>query len=150
MKLTEEMIDVIKGTHKFSKDPWTSKFGIAYIGYCHKYQSHEDNRTTRMKADKLLRKDLKRSETYINKLLGSIDIPQNHFDVMCSLAYDIGNSAFKNSRFFIMYKKGLLDEAGSRIIDWSIIRDQLSLAMQYRRDIDYQIYTESNYTINRK
>jgi GH24 family phage-related lysozyme (muramidase) len=64
---------------------------------------------------------------------------------MCSIAYDIGNTAFKNSYFIKYYKKGLIEEACSRIMVWSYIKDQLSLAMEYRRDIDYTIFTESDY-----
>lgn len=148
MNVSEEMIDVIKNTHKFTKEPWTSKFGITYTGYCHKVIC-EVPRQSRRKADVLLRSDLKKIETYINKLLKGQQIPQNHFDTMCSLAYDIGNTAFKNSMFFKCYAKGLIEEAGSRIIVWSYIKDSLSLAMQYRRLIDVKIYTQDDYDIKR-
>lgn len=148
MKLSEEMFEVIKRTHKFTKEPWTSKFGITYTGYCHKV-IREIPRLSRRKAEALLKKDIRRIENYVNKLLDNTPIPQNHFDVMCSLAYDISNKSLKNSLFFKYYKKGLLEEAGSRIIVWSYIKDQLSLAMQYRREIDYYIFTESDYNIKR-
>ena len=149
MRLSEEMFEVIKSTHKFTKEPWMSKFGITYIGYCHTVV-REQPRTTRRKAEVLLRKDIRRIENYINNLLDNQDIPQNHFDAMCSLAYDIGNPALKNSLFFKYYKKGLIVEACSRIIVWSYIKDQLSLAMQYRRNIDFNIFNESDYNIKRE
>lgn len=149
MKISEEMFEVIKLTHKFTKEPWTSRFGITYTGYCHKVVC-EMPKLSRRKAEALLRKDIKKVENYINKLLQGESIPQNHFDAMCGLAYDIGNKAFKNSMFFKYYNKGLLEDAGSRIIVWSYIKNELSLAMQYRRTIDYHIYTKADYNIKRK
>ena len=59
MRLSEEMFEVIKSTHKFTKEPWMSKFGITYIGYCHTVV-REQPRTTRRNAEVLLRKDIRR------------------------------------------------------------------------------------------
>lgn len=158
MKISEEMLEVIKNTHKFTKEPWTSKFGISYIGYCHTLTNSEIEegmilKLTRRSAHKLLMKDIKRIERFINTQLksnGTPSIPQNHFDVLCSIAYDIGNVGLKNSTFFKEYKNGLLNDPASRIMVWCYIKDQLSLAMKYRREIDLQIFTISNYNITRK
>lgn len=157
MKVSEEMLDVIKNTHKFTKEPWTSKFGISYIGYCHTLtpsdiEDSEVLKLTRRSAHKLLMKDIKRIERFINTQLksnGTPSIPQNHFDVLCSVAYDIGNVGLKNSTFFKEYKNGLLNDPASRIMVWCYIRDQLSLAMKFRREIDLQIFTKSDYNITR-
>lgn len=148
MNISEEMLNVIKSSHKYTNKPWTNRFGNSYIGYGHKINDKSPLSLNRPKADKLLEKDIKKIISNLNKYLKS-DIPQNHFDVMCSLAYDIGWTAFRNSLFFNYYLKGLHEKAFQRIMSWSYIKDELSLAMKYRRAIDYQILTTNDYDIKR-
>lgn len=150
MMASEDILYIVEHTHKYSKEVWTSKFGITYIGFgkrLTKYTLNSFPKMTKPKAKKLLKKDFKLISNRLNKLLNYKTIPQNHYDTMCSLIYDIGFTSFKNSKFFSMYQLGLYDEAASFIMTWSYIKLDLSVAMQYRRNIDKQIFTTGLYQL---
>lgn len=146
MKISEEMKEIIKNSYKFTIRPWTSVTGLSYIGYGHTIKDTENfTYFPKKKCIELFDKDMKYVNRVANMLLGSQEIPQNHFDVFCSLIYEIGYQKVKGSSFFLLYKKGLIVESSVRIMVWSKYRGTYSSAMEYRRKIDFKIFTTNNY-----
>ena len=147
MKISNEMIEVLKNTHKFTRYVWEAKTGLSYIGYGHLLKKGEKfTKLTKKECIALFDKDV----SYINKTLNTLfkeEIPQNHFDVFASIIYDIGYNMFKTSSLLTLYKKGLLAEASLRIIVWSKYKGIHSDALEYRRKIDYKIFTNNDYTL---
>ena len=146
MKISEEMIKTIKETYKYTRKRWTAVNGLSYIGYGHTIKDTEKFETlTKKQCVELFEKDIKYVNRVANLLLESKEIPQNHFDVFCSLIYEIGYQKVKGSSFYLLYKKGLIVESSVRIMVWSKYRGIHSSAMEYRRKIDFKIYTTNIY-----
>lgn len=147
MQVSEEMISIIKQTHKFTRTSWEAKTGISYIGYGHTIAKGEVfKKLPKKDCELLFVKDIKRIERQLN-LLFKIDIPQNHFDVLASVLFDIGYGLFKTSSLLTLYKKGLIEESSLRIMVWSKYKGIHTEALEYRRRIDYKIFTSNDYAI---
>ena len=108
---------------------------------------------TKKMAEELFEKDMWNCQSFVNKTIGlqghcfREDIPQNHFDVMCHIRYDIGESKLlKDSSFFLLYKKGLIAESAERIMVWKKYKGNYCSSLFNRRKLDYQIFTTNDYT----
>lgn len=146
MTVSEELKELLKNTHKFTRNVWTSKTGLSYIGYGHIVTEKENlTKLTKKQCLELFEKDMSTINRSLTKLVKK-QIPQNHFDALASVLYDIGPTLFKKSSLLLLYNKGLLDEASLRIMVWSKYKGIHSTALEYRRRIDYKIFTTNTYT----
>ena len=138
---------------------WLSEqTGLYYIGYGHiipvnKVKEFIGVKITKKRAEELFEKDMWNCQSFVNKTIGlqghcfREDIPQNHFDVMCHIRYDIGESKLlKDSSFFLLYKKGLIAESAERIMVWKKYKGNYCSSLFNRRKLDYQIFTTNDYT----
>lgn len=146
MQVSEEMKELIKQTHKFTRRSWKAKTGLIYIGYGHKLQTDKEVYWPKKDCLRVFERDISKINRQLN-LIFKTEIPQNHFDVLASVIFDIGYELFKTSSLLTLYKKGLLEEAGLRIMVWSKYKGIHSEALEYRRRIDYKIFTSNDYTI---
>lgn len=144
-----EMIKIIERTHKFTTQPWTSVYGITYIGFGHK-NLLPLQKISRLKAKELLRKELEDISLKLTKLLKK-EILQQHFDVFCHIIYDHSFTAFKNSSLYLEYlEDNLYKDVTSNIMIWSKIKGNYSQAMIYRRQHDLRVYKDKNYEVKTK
>lgn len=159
MKVSDKMKETIKRSRKFSSTMWLSEqTGLYYIGYGHiipvnKIKEFTGIKITKKMAEELFEKDMWNCQSFVNKTIGlqghcfREDIPQNHFDVMCHIRYDIGESKLlKDSSFFLLYKKGLIAESAERIMVWKKYKGNYCSSLFNRRKLDYQIFTTNDYT----
>ena len=159
MKISDKMKEAIKRSRKFSSTMWLSEqTGLYYIGYGHiipvnKVKEFIGVKITKKMAEELFEKDMWNCQSFVNKTIGlqghcfREDIPQNHFDVMCHIRYDIGESKLlKDSSFFLLYKKGLIAESAERIMVWRKYKGNYCSSLFNRRKLDYQIFTTNDYT----
>ena len=159
MKVSDKMKEAIKKSRKFSSTMWLSEqTGLYYIGYGHiipvnKVKEFIGVKITKKMAEELFEKDMWNCQSFVNKTIGlqghcfREDIPQNHFDVMCHIRYDIGESKLlKDSSFFLLYKKGLIAESAERIMVWKKYKGNYCSSLFNRRKLDYQIFTTNDYT----
>lgn len=159
MKVSDKMKETIKRSRKFSSTMWLSEqTGLYYIGYGHiipvnKIKEFIGVKITKKRAEELFEEDMWNCQSFVNKTIGlqghcfREDIPQNHFDVMCHIRYDIGESKLlKDSSFFLLYKKGLIAESAERIMVWKKYKGNYCSSLFNRRKLDYQIFTTNDYT----
>lgn len=159
MKVSDKMKEAIKKSRKFSSTMWLSEqTGLYYIGYGHiipvnKIKEFIGVKITKKMAEALFEEDMWNCQSFVNKTIGlqghcfREDIPQNHFDVMCHIRYDIGESKLlKDSSFFLLYKKGLIAESAERIMVWKKYKGNYCSSLFNRRKLDYQIFTTNDYT----
>ena len=159
MKVSDKMKETIKRCRKFSSTMWLSEqTGLYYIGYGHiipvnKVKEFIGVKITKKMAEELFEEDMWNCQSFVNKTIGlqghcfREDIPQNHFDVMCHIRYDIGESKLlKDSSFFLLYKKGLIAESAERIMVWKKYKGNYCSSLFNRRKLDYQIFTTNDYT----
>ena len=159
MKVSDKMKEAIKRSRKFSPTMWLSEqTGLYYIGYGHiipvnKVKEFIGVKITKKMSEELFEEDMWNCQSFVNKTIGlqghcfREDIPQNHFDVMCHIRYDIGESKLlKDSSFFLLYKKGLIAESAERIMVWKKYKGNYCSSLFNRRKLDYQIFTTNDYT----
>lgn len=159
MKISDKMKETIKKSRKFSSTMWLSEqTGLYYIGYGHIIPVNRINdfigvKITKKTAEALFEEDMWNCQSFVNKTIGlkghcfKEEIPQNHFDVMCHIRYDIGESKLlKDSSFFLLYKKGLIAESAERIMVWKKYKGNYCSSLFNRRKLDYQIFTTNDYT----
>ena len=159
MKVSDKMKETIKRSRKFSSTMWLSEqTGLYYIGYGHiipvnKIKEFTGVKITKKMAEALFEEDMWNCQSFVNKTIGlqghcfREDIPQNHFDVMCHIRYDIGESKLlRDSSFFLLYKKGLIAESAERIMVWKKYKGNYCSSLFNRRKLDYQISTPNDYT----
>lgn len=159
MKVSDKMKETIKRSRKFSSTMWLSEqTGLYYIGYGHiipvnKIKEFTGIKITKKMAEALFEEDMWNCQSFVNKTIGlqghcfREDIPQNHFDVMCHIRYDIGESKLlRDSSFFLLYKKGLIAESAERIMVWKKYKGNYCSSLFNRRKLDYQIFTTNDYT----
>ena len=120
MTISQAGIDLIKSFEGCKLEAYkpvqTEKYFT--IGYGH-YGADvkEGMKITQEKADKLLADDLKKFETFINKV--KVNFRQNQFDVLCSWVYNLGTSNFNCStmRQFIIGDRND-EEITDQLVKW--------------------------------
>lgn len=96
MKTSEAGRDLIKQFEGVRLNAYLDSGNIPTIGVGHIQGVKMGDVITMEEADELLSQDLHSAETAVNNGV-KVDITQNQFDAMTSLAFNIGNSAFTNS-----------------------------------------------------
>lgn len=117
MRIEKAGINIIKKWESFSSKPYLDGEGVPTIGYGSTYYRNgkkvtmKDKPITEPEAYALMVDILDRDFVpKINKLI-VVDVGQNMFDAMCSLAYNIGSSAFGKST--LLRKVNGMDFAGA-------------------------------------
>jgi lysozyme len=95
------------------------------------------------KAQKLLKKDLRKAADGVRRILKrfeksglNVKISQDQFDVLVSLAYNSGVGALNRSEIMKHIKKGDLEGAGGALKSWRV-GDKFP-GLQLRRDKEYE------------
>lgn len=100
------------------------KPGIWQIGYCHTEGVKQGMVTDEPGAEVLLRKDALWAEATVE---GCVTVPltDNQFSALVALCYNIGASAFRNSRTLLsLLNNGHYDGASSYILQFDHYRDR--------------------------
>lgn len=95
MQISQRGIDLIKKWEGLSLTPYRDASGLWTIGYGHCYgavnkQPYCDG-IAQMEADNLLKSDLAKAESNVNKYNYLYQFTQNEFDALVSFAYNIGS-----------------------------------------------------------
>lgn len=96
--IQQSTLDVIKKHEGVRNEPYKDTRGIDTIGVGHVLLPHESGTTywSDEVIDKVLKSDLQKCA---NEIKRSVKVPlnQNQFDALCSLIFNIGVGAFRNS-----------------------------------------------------
>lgn len=134
MRTSIQYKELLKKKFRFIKLPWESSDGSLYIGYNHKVKPNEtfDKAITKKEATLIFNKDIVVIEKFLTRNLNK-KIPQEHFDIMVSLCYDVGTKAVKNSLFFNYYLVGEIHTAFQHYLTWCRVKGELSQSLYKRR-----------------
>lgn len=89
------------------------------IGYGHYGSDVRFGQTiTKAKADELFKKDVKRFENAVNRLV-KVDINQNQFDALVSFAYNVGEGALQDSTLLSKLNRGDFKGASAEFPRWN-------------------------------
>lgn len=131
-RLSEEYKDKIKKKYKFSKTAWIDSSGLVFIGFNTRTDKDDSRVLSRKTAEDLFKKDIKRIQTYLNRRLGK-KIPENHYEILVALCYDVGTKALSNSLFFNLYLIGDISESFRHYLSLGRVNGQVSSSFLKRR-----------------
>lgn len=98
MEPSQRLWEYLKSKERFRQYPERDEYGVLHIGFGHKIQPRETfERLNTREAEMLMRRDVYPILNCINKNI-TAPLNQNQFDALVSLAYNIGITAFRNSR----------------------------------------------------
>ncbi|HEX8121198.1 MAG TPA: lysozyme [Solirubrobacteraceae bacterium] len=139
--LSEAGVAHIKSYESFVPSLYEDQGGHCTIGYGHKL--HDGGCTsadraahatplTEAEGSRLLQED---ATKFVRAVRGSITVPlsQDQFDMLVSLAYNIGDHAFKTSTLVDKLNAGHYDQAGAEIDKWIYVNAVLSNGQITRR-----------------
>ena len=147
MKISDKGLDFIKQFEGFSETPYKCPAGIPTQGYGHTESIGPPNiggSWDRDYALKVLEDDINREIS--GKITRSLpahimpDITQGMFDAMCSLAYNIGISAFLMSSVFKYVCSGNFDYAAEKFELWNKASGKLLPGLASRRKKERDIF----------
>lgn len=118
MRTAEPGRKLIKSYESLRLTSYRDGGGVWTIGWGHTKGVRGGQKITVDQAEAFLVDDLRRAESAINVLV-SVPLTQNQFDALVSLAFNIGNGAFKESTLRKRLNAGRYDEAARQFLVWN-------------------------------
>lgn len=140
MKTTSKVgIDLIKEFEGFMTDAYYCPAGVLTIGYGHTKGVTEGMKITHEEGEAYLKDDLRRFETFLNKI--DVVLNQNQFDALISFIYNLGEGNFNSST---LKRKILNDPEDKSIYEefmrWNKIGGKVSKGLLRRREKEAKLY----------
>ena len=116
--------------------------GLWTIGYGHLILKEEMEKLIKIttgEAKNILRKDLKRTETGVKKLL-TLSVTQNQFDALVSFAFNLGLGNLKKSTLLKKVNAGDKDAAALQFKCWNKAGGRVLAGLTRRRDAEMRLF----------
>lgn len=116
--------------------------GLWTIGYGHlilKEETEKLSKITTGEAKQLLRKDLKRTEDGVKKLLNH-PATQNQFDALVSFAFNVGVGNLKKSTLLKKLNAGDIQGAALQFKSWNKAGGKILTGLTRRREAEMKLF----------
>ena len=113
--------------------------GLWTIGYGHLILKEELTKITTGEAKDLLRKDLKRTEDGVKKLLNNAST-QNQFDALVSFAFNLGVGNLKQSTLLKKFHAGDIQGAALQFKSWNKAGGKVLTGLTRRREAEMKLF----------
>ncbi|RXJ79808.1 muraminidase [Aliarcobacter skirrowii] len=138
MKVSSKGIELIKEFEGFSSSAYLCSAGKWTIGYGNTFWEDKTpvkkgDEISKTKATELITKIANEFARDVATLI-QIDVTQNQFDALVSLAYNIGLGAFKSSTLLNQLNKGNFIGAGQEFLRWNKSNGKPLLGLTRRRE----------------
>lgn len=138
MKVSSKGIELIKEFEGFSNSAYLCSAGKWTIGYGNTFWEDKTpvkkgDEISKTKATELITKIANEFARDVATLI-QIDVTQNQFDALVSLAYNIGLGAFKSSTLLNQLNKGNFIGAGQEFLRWDKSNGKPLLGLTRRRE----------------
>lgn len=144
MKTNESGLSLIKSFEGLRLKAYKCPAGVWTIGYGHTGKDVKPGMIiTEEQAEQLLRQDLERFEKGVDDLV-EVDINENQYSALVSLAYNIGLGNFKKSTLLKLINKGNqneLEAVHSQFKRWVWAGSQILPGLQRRREAEFDLYS---------
>lgn len=141
MRASDILIEAIKGFEGFRAEAYKCPAGVWTIGYGHTAGVKKGQKVSKAQAEELLRKDLSRTEDYVNKL--GVCKMQGQFDALVDFAYNIGMSALGSSTLIKKIRAGApTAEIQAQFRRWVYAGKKLLPGLVRRREWEAKRWTE--------
>ncbi|MEJ6952580.1 lysozyme [Natronospora cellulosivora (SeqCode)] len=147
--LSDEGLNFIAGYEGFSAYIYEDQGGLPTIGYGHLIQPGETfyEPMTEEEGLELLRTDVIRFEEAVNEAV-TVDLEQHEFDACVSLAFNIGDNAFRNSNAVRELNSVDLEAMEREWREWRLVNGQVSQGLVNRRSDELEMFFEGDYNRN--
>lgn len=99
------------------------------------------DKITQADADLLLKNEVTRKATFLNKELGRTVVNQNQFDALLLFQYNCGNAALLRSGLFMRVKKNPNDiSIKNEFARWNKVKGETSKGLTTRRAAEAKLY----------
>ena len=143
MKLSQAGIDAIKRHEGLRLHAYLDVAGVPTIGYGHTQGVQMGQHISEETAENYLRSDLSWCESAVNNAV-RVPISQPAYDSLCSLAFNIGEGAFKSSTLLQKLNAGDMAGAADEFLRWNKItvngEKQTSPGLTSRRAAERQMF----------
>ncbi len=141
MNISASGIDFIKSFEGFSATPYKDGAGFPTVGYGHKMLKGETfpDGVDTDSALSLLETDLQPVVSIISSLVKT-PLTQNEFDALCSLAYNIGCGAFRNSTLLKCLNENDFDKASAEFTKWDHAGGEVVDGLLRRREAEQELF----------
>ena len=145
MTTSDQMLDQLKGTESCRLTAYQLADGKGLtIGYGHKYQPGETvyQTITQDQADAYFADDVaNRAEKWV-KLYVTVDLSQNQFDALVSIAFNMSPQSFKKFANEVNAGNGI-DDIAQQSVSW--VAAQYTNGIQNRRNAEVTLYDQGVY-----
>lgn len=118
--INQEGLELIKVFEGCELKAYRDAVGVLTIGYGSTGGHVKAGMTiTRVEAEQLLREDLQRFEVGVDQRLGDIEVTDNQFSAMVSLAFNIGLANFSGSSVLRRILAGNVQGAADAFLMWN-------------------------------
>lgn len=140
MIISQKGIDLIKRFEGFSTTPYEDTAGQNTVGYGHLIKQGEVfDKVTMEQAEGILRQDIAHAEQAINAFV-NVQLNQNEFDALISLAYNIGMEAFRSSTLLRLLNSNSRNAAARQFTKWIYAGGKASNGLRNRREQEAQLF----------
>ena len=145
MKINNDGLELIKLFEGLRLKSYICPAGVLTIGYGHTGGDVKAGMIiTEEEAEELLRQDLERFEEGVENLV-EVELNENQFSALVSLAYNIGLGNFKRSTLLKLINKGNQDElefVHSQFKRWVYAGSKILPGLQRRREAEFDLYSK--------
>lgn len=142
MKINEKGLEIIKTCEGCRLETYKDIIGINTIGFGHTGPEVKPGLVwTQEQADNQLRQDLVKFEEGVSDQL-DVDVNENQFSALVSLAYNIGQGNFNSSGLLKQVNLSNFEEAARRFSLWSKAGGKVSEGLTKRRAMEAALFTE--------
>jgi lysozyme len=133
MKPSSACIDLVKSFEGFKSKAYLCPAGVWTIGYGTTEHVQPGDEVTEEDARELLAKDVQEAADAVDDLV-DVELTQGQYDALCSLIYNIGREAFKNSTMLKLLNGGAAFEAVAAQFDrWNKAGGNVLAGLSRRR-----------------
>ena len=142
--MSEAGLNYIKSFEELRLRSYICPAGKLTVGYGHTGTDVKPNMIiTEAEAAELFRKDCAWVEAAVNAM--NADLKQNEFDALCSLVFNIGADAFRNSTIRrLVVKKADKQKIAEQFLLWTYIKGHYSQGLQNRRREEQKIFLKGH------
>lgn len=139
MKITSEGLHLIKSFEGLKLEAYQDQAGVWTIGYGCTGGVKPGDKITREQAEAEIECRLEKLGAQIEKCV-KVPINLNEFSALCSLAYNIGLQAFKDSTLLKLLNRHRRLAASGEFVKWCKINGEESLGLLRRRNAERALF----------
>ena len=118
MQISQKGLDLIKEFEGLRLDAYQCSAGVWTIGFGTTRGVKRGDRTTKERAEELLREDVAQFERAISQAV-KVDLAQHEFDALVAFIYNVGSGAFAKSTLLRLLNAGDRTGAAAQFERWN-------------------------------